>query len=107
MQVLVKEARISVFYLHVCYDNCSSVSVAPGWSSITVKDATMLVFVTPHQFVEGLCKRIKGKIKPHAIAISLIKGMEVQSPICCFIIISFSTLLDEYFDNLMSWVHSV
>ncbi|KAH9742636.1 glycerol-3-phosphate dehydrogenase (NAD(+)) 1 [Citrus sinensis] len=27
-----------------------------------VKDANMLVFVTPHQFMEGICKRLVGKI---------------------------------------------
>ncbi|KAJ7557760.1 hypothetical protein O6H91_04G008700 [Diphasiastrum complanatum] len=43
-----------------------------------VKDATMLVFVTPHQFIEGICKDLKGKIKPSVKGISLIKGMEVK-----------------------------
>ncbi|OVA17620.1 Glycerol-3-phosphate dehydrogenase [Macleaya cordata] len=43
-----------------------------------VKDANMLVFVTPHQFMEGICKRLVGKIKGDAQAISLIKGMEVK-----------------------------
>ncbi|XP_026381918.1 glycerol-3-phosphate dehydrogenase [NAD(+)] 1, chloroplastic-like isoform X3 [Papaver somniferum] len=43
-----------------------------------VKDANMLVFVTPHQFMEGICKRLVGKIKGDAEAISLIKGMEVN-----------------------------
>ncbi|KAI9072500.1 hypothetical protein K1719_045509 [Acacia pycnantha] len=43
-----------------------------------VKDANMLVIVTPHQFVEGICKRLAGKIKAEAEAISLVKGMEVK-----------------------------
>ncbi|KAL0424246.1 UNVERIFIED_CONTAM: Glycerol-3-phosphate dehydrogenase [NAD(+)] [Sesamum radiatum] len=42
-----------------------------------VKDANLLVFVTPHQFMEGICKRLVGKIKADAEAISLIKGMEI------------------------------
>uniref|UniRef100_A0A0D9VAU5 Glycerol-3-phosphate dehydrogenase [NAD(+)] n=1 Tax=Leersia perrieri TaxID=77586 RepID=A0A0D9VAU5_9ORYZ len=42
-----------------------------------VKDANMLVFVTPHQFVEGICKKLVGKLRPGAEAISLIKGMEI------------------------------
>lgn len=37
----------------------------------------MLVFVTPHQFVEGICKRLVGKVEKDVEAISLIKGMEV------------------------------
>ncbi|KAE8676766.1 Glycerol-3-phosphate dehydrogenase [Hibiscus syriacus] len=43
-----------------------------------VKDANLLVFVTPHQFMEGICKRLVGKVREDAEAISLIKGMEVQ-----------------------------
>ena len=43
----------------------------------TAKDATMLIFVTPHQFVEGICRKLQGKVREDAKAISLIKGMEV------------------------------
>ncbi|KMS98217.1 hypothetical protein BVRB_4g094790 [Beta vulgaris subsp. vulgaris] len=43
-----------------------------------VRDANMLVFVTPHQFLEGVCKRLVGKLKGDIEAISLIKGMEVK-----------------------------
>ncbi|KAF9355382.1 glycerol-3-phosphate dehydrogenase [Mortierella sp. AD094] len=44
----------------------------------TCRDATMLVFVVPHQFVTGICKQLKGKIHPHCKAISLIKGIDVN-----------------------------
>eukprot|EP00850_Spirogloea_muscicola_P006021 SM000028S10115 [mRNA] locus=s28:422469:425124:- [translate_table: standard] len=43
-----------------------------------VEGATRLVFVTPHQFVEAVCRRLKGIVPPSAAAISLIKGMEVR-----------------------------
>ncbi|XAR51940.1 Glycerol-3-phosphate dehydrogenase (NAD(+)) [Bertholletia excelsa] len=56
-----------------------------------VRDANMLVFVTPHQFVEGICKRLIGKIRPDAEAISLIKGMEVKMEGPCMI----SSLITE------------
>ncbi|XP_077253086.1 NAD-dependent glycerol-3-phosphate dehydrogenase family protein [Tasmannia lanceolata] len=56
-----------------------------------VKDATMLVFVTPHQFMEGICKRLVGKIKSDVEAISLIKGMEVKMEGPCMI----STLITD------------
>ncbi|XXG62473.1 hypothetical protein AAC387_Pa05g0823 [Persea americana] len=57
-----------------------------------VKDANMLVFVTPHQFMEGICKRLVGKIKGEGVeAISLIKGMEVKMEGPCMI----STLITE------------
>ncbi|KAK3012828.1 hypothetical protein RJ639_010420 [Escallonia herrerae] len=56
-----------------------------------VKDANMLVFVTPHQFMEGICKRLVGKIREDAEAISLIKGMEVKTEGPCMI----STLISQ------------
>ncbi|XP_026442346.1 glycerol-3-phosphate dehydrogenase [NAD(+)]-like isoform X1 [Papaver somniferum] len=57
-----------------------------------VKDANMLVFVTPHQFMEGICKRLEGKIKEEGVqAISLIKGMEVKKEGPCMI----SSLISE------------
>lgn len=42
------------------------------------KDADILVFVVPHQFIRGLCKSLKGKIKPTALGISLIKGLDIS-----------------------------
>jgi glycerol-3-phosphate dehydrogenase (NAD+) len=40
------------------------------------KDADILIFVVPHQFIRGLCKALDGKIKPSARAVSLIKGFD-------------------------------
>lgn len=40
------------------------------------KNADVLIFVVPHQFVPNFCKTLLGKIKPNAIAISLIKGFD-------------------------------
>ncbi|GFP94096.1 glycerol-3-phosphate dehydrogenase [NAD(+)] [Phtheirospermum japonicum] len=56
-----------------------------------VKDANFLIFVTPHQFMEGICKRLVGKIRSDAEAISLTKGMEVKREGPCMI----STLISE------------
>ncbi|KAI8533552.1 hypothetical protein RHMOL_Rhmol10G0019800 [Rhododendron molle] len=56
-----------------------------------VRDANMLVFVAPHQLMEGLCRRLVGKIRADAEAISLIKGMEVKMEGPCMI----STLITE------------
>ncbi|XP_004516127.1 glycerol-3-phosphate dehydrogenase [NAD(+)]-like [Cicer arietinum] len=56
-----------------------------------VKDANMLVFVTPHQFMEGICKRVAGKIRTDAEGISLVKGMEVKKEGPCMI----STLISN------------
>lgn len=41
------------------------------------KDADYLIFVVPHQFVRGLCATMLGKIKPTAVALSLIKGFDI------------------------------
>lgn len=44
-----------------------------------VQDASLLVFVTPHQFVKGVCEQLKGHVDPSRTrAISLIKGMDVR-----------------------------
>eukprot|EP00118_Oscarella_pearsei_P003408 m.14174 g.14174 ORF g.14174 m.14174 type:complete len:346 (+) comp25601_c0_seq1:65-1102(+) len=40
------------------------------------KGADILIFVLPHQFVEKVCKQIKGNIDKEAFAISLIKGVD-------------------------------
>ncbi|KAG9141992.1 hypothetical protein Leryth_009344 [Lithospermum erythrorhizon] len=50
-----------------------------------VRDSDMLVFVTPHQFMEGICKTIVGKIRKDAQAISLVKGMEVKKDGPCMV----------------------
>lgn len=41
------------------------------------KDADILIFVVPHQFVPNQCKALLGKIKPTAVALSLIKGFDI------------------------------
>ncbi|XP_059670051.1 glycerol-3-phosphate dehydrogenase [NAD(+)] isoform X2 [Cornus florida] len=61
------------------------------FNSFYVSEANMLVFVTPHQFMEGICKRLVGKLREDAEAISLIKGMEVKKEGPCMI----STLISE------------
>lgn len=45
----------------------------------------MLVFVTPHQFMDGICKQLKGNITGEVEAISLVKGMEVKKDGPCLI----------------------
>ncbi|XP_060524604.1 glycerol-3-phosphate dehydrogenase [NAD(+)], cytoplasmic isoform X2 [Cylas formicarius] len=40
------------------------------------RDADILIFVVPHQFIRTLCSTLLGKIKPTAIALSLIKGFD-------------------------------
>lgn len=42
----------------------------------SVKDADILVFVLPHQFIRKVCEEINSHIKPGAFGITLIKGMD-------------------------------
>eukprot|EP00802_Teleaulax_amphioxeia_P010864 Tamp_10894.p1 GENE.Tamp_10894~~Tamp_10894.p1 ORF type:complete len:369 (-),score=110.18 Tamp_10894:876-1892(-) len=39
------------------------------------KDANILIFVLPHQFLAGLCDKIKPVVAPDCIGVSLIKGV--------------------------------
>lgn len=44
----------------------------------SVKDATILIFNMPHQFIPNIAKQIRGKIVPYARGISCIKGIDVS-----------------------------
>jgi glycerol-3-phosphate dehydrogenase len=44
-----------------------------------VRDATVLVICTPHQFVYGICKQLRGKVDKSAIAVSLTKVSHTSS----------------------------
>ncbi|CAF0842591.1 unnamed protein product [Rotaria sordida] len=44
----------------------------------SVKDADVLIFVIPHQFVKKTCDQLKNKIKSTAFALTLIKGFYVD-----------------------------
>ena len=46
-----------------------------------VHNATLLIFVLPHQFVHGLCSQLKGKVGPGCRAISLIKVSDVWATV--------------------------
>ncbi|XP_066920359.1 glycerol-3-phosphate dehydrogenase [NAD(+)], cytoplasmic-like [Clytia hemisphaerica] len=43
------------------------------------KDANVLVFVIPHQFVDRICNQLKGNLAPDAVGVSLIKGLSQSS----------------------------
>lgn len=45
----------------------------------TVKDADLVVFNLPHQFLPRICERLKGNLKPTARGISCLKGLEVDA----------------------------
>ncbi|KAI4459087.1 glycerol-3-phosphate dehydrogenase [Holotrichia oblita] len=40
------------------------------------READILIFVVPHQFIRTICSTLLGKIKPTAIGLSLIKGFD-------------------------------
>jgi glycerol-3-phosphate dehydrogenase (NAD+) len=41
--------------------------------------ANLVVFVVPHQFIHGICEKMKGHLAPNARAVSLIKGLEITA----------------------------
>ena len=45
----------------------------------TTKSADVLIIVLPHQFIPRVCGQMKSHIKPGAIAISLIKGLDAST----------------------------
>lgn len=44
----------------------------------SVKDADVLIFVIPHQFVKKTCETLKNKVKTTAFALTLIKVRNEQ-----------------------------
>lgn len=48
----------------------------------SVKDATVLIFNLPHQFIGRICDGLRGKTLPFARGISCIKGVEVSDKGC-------------------------
>lgn len=44
----------------------------------TAKDADILVFVLPHQFIRKVCNDLKDHVKPGAYGVSLIKGIDSE-----------------------------
>ncbi|CAO2833095.1 unnamed protein product [Amaranthus hypochondriacus] len=73
---IINQTNVNVKYLPGI--NLGKNVVADPDLEHAVRDANMLVFVTPHQFVEGICRRLVGKLRRDVEAISLIKGMEVK-----------------------------
>ena len=46
--------------------------------SVAAMDADFLIFVLPHQFIGRACAPLKGKLKPEAQGLSLVKGFAIQ-----------------------------
>ena len=44
----------------------------------SAREADVLVFVVPHQFVPGICSKLKGTLRPGAVGVSLIKGLDCR-----------------------------
>lgn len=55
------------------YSSLSRSQVAVPDLLDAAKDADILLFVIPHQFIGRVCDTMKGKIKPDALGMSLIK----------------------------------
>lgn len=62
----------------------------------TVKDADLLVFNIPHQFLTRICLQLIGKVKPNVRAISCLKGLEVGPDGCKLLSQSITDTLGIY-----------
>ncbi|XP_046684302.1 glycerol-3-phosphate dehydrogenase [NAD(+)], cytoplasmic isoform X2 [Homalodisca vitripennis] len=71
---IINETHENVKYLpgHIIPSNV----IAVPDPAEAVKDADILIFVVPHQFIGHICTAIEGKIKPTAFGLSLIKGFD-------------------------------
>lgn len=43
-----------------------------------IKGCTILVFVVPHQFIQSICKEMRGHVEEGAKAVSLVKGFDCE-----------------------------
>ncbi|KAK7793910.1 hypothetical protein R5R35_007680 [Gryllus longicercus] len=71
---IINETHENVKYLPG-YKIPSNVIAVPDLVE-AAKDADILIFVVPHQFIQRICSTLLGKIKPTACGLSLIKGFE-------------------------------
>lgn len=62
----------------------------------TVKDADLLIFNIPHQFLPRICQLLIGKVQPHVRAISCLKGLEVGADGCKLLSQSITDTLGIY-----------
>ncbi|CAH2351286.1 glycerol-3-phosphate dehydrogenase [NAD(+)] 1 [[Candida] railenensis] len=62
----------------------------------TVKDADLLIFNIPHQFLPRVCKQLVGKVSPSVRAISCLKGLEVGPEGCKLLSQSITDTLGIY-----------
>lgn len=62
----------------MCLKSLNVFQVAVPEAVEAAKDADILVFVVPHQFIPKLCASLVGSIKPTATALSLIKVLNYK-----------------------------
>jgi len=53
--------------------HCDVMQIAVPKVIAACQDADILVFVVPHQFMQGICSKLQGHIKSTAIGVSLMK----------------------------------
>lgn len=74
---LINDLHENVKYLP-CIDLPRNVVATPDIKE-AVREATILVFNVPHQFMANICKQIDGAVLPYARAMSCIKGVDVSA----------------------------
>lgn len=75
--------------MHAPYAGGALRVVCLGVLQDAVEGAGVLVFCTPHQFTRDICRQLRGKVDPSAVAISLTKvgqfpyGPDLQASLVC------------------------
>jgi glycerol-3-phosphate dehydrogenase (NAD+) len=72
---IINKKRENIKYMPGCMIPYNVVAIAD--LDVATYEADILIFVLPYQFIHDICAKLSGKVKPTAIAISLIKGLDV------------------------------
>ncbi|KAI3425907.1 hypothetical protein D9Q98_007879 [Chlorella vulgaris] len=73
---LINESHVNEKYMPGCFLGANVVACSDLLEA--AKDASVLVFCAPHQFIHRMVKTLAGHVSKDAIAISLTKGMRVR-----------------------------
>lgn len=73
---IINSKHENIKYLPGCQIPANVVAIAD--LEVATREADVLIFVVPYQFIHSVCQQMKGKIKPTAIGVSLIKGLDVE-----------------------------
>lgn len=66
----------NIKYLPGCQIPANVVALAD--LEAATREADILIFVVPYQYIRDVCRRVQGNVKPTALAVTLVKGLDVE-----------------------------